>query len=104
MNQELFQTLLAALTPKALAYLARDLEENQAEWQSYPEDAPPAATQQMFQQTLAVIRAAGAARAEAEGLDFAQLVEQAREEQSAEEDWMAQRNQQIRQNWLSDLE
>ncbi|MCK6624645.1 MAG: hypothetical protein L6R45_05660 [Anaerolineae bacterium] len=104
MNETLFQTLLAELTPKALAYLARDLEESQAEWQSYPEDAPPTATQQALQQTLAVVKAAGAARAEAEGLDFAQLIEQAREEQSAEEDWMAQRNQQVRQNWLSDLE
>lgn len=104
MNQELFQTILPMLTSKTLAYLLRDLEDSQAEWRDFPDDAPPLELQQMFQETLAAIRTAGAAQAEAEGLDLAQLVEQARAEQIAEEDWMTQRNQQIRQNWLNDLE
>ncbi len=104
MNQALFQTILTILTPKTLAYLLRDLEENQAEWRDFPDDAPPLELQQAFRETLVVIRTVGVTQAEAEGLDFAQLVEQARAEQAAEEDWMTQRNQQIRQNWLSDLE
>ncbi|NJN94845.1 MAG: hypothetical protein HC875_12470 [Anaerolineales bacterium] len=104
MNQELFQTILNTLASKTLAYLLRDLEESQAEWRDFPGDAPPLELQQAFLETVTAIRTAGAAQAQAEGLDFAQLVEQARAELAAEEDWMAQRNQQIRQNWLSDLE
>ncbi len=104
MNQKLFQTILNILAPKTLAYLLRDLEESQAEWRDFPDDAPSLELQQAFQETLTALRTAGAAQAEAEGLDFAQLIEQARAELAAEEDWMAQRNQQIRQNWLNDLE
>ncbi len=41
--------------------------------------------------------------AAAEGLDFANLLAAAMEEQRREE-WPDQRNRQVRQNWLSDLE
>lgn len=103
MNEELFRALLDTFTPKTLAYLVRDLEESQADWQSYPEDAPPEGMQQALHQTLATLRAIGTERAAAEGLDFAQLLEQAIENQQQEE-WTSQRNRQVRQNWLSDLE
>jgi hypothetical protein len=92
-----------ALSPKTLAYLVRDLEESEADWQYYPESAPPAAIQQALRQTVATLRAMGAVQAGAEGLDFAQLLDQAVADQQ-QEAWTSQRNRQVQQNWLSDLE
>lgn len=103
MNEELFKMILKTLTPQTLAYLVRDLAESQADWQYYPEDAPPAAVQQDWQQTLATLKAIGTERAAAEGLDFATLLEQALADQP-QDDWTQQRNRQVQQNWLNDLQ
>ncbi|MBE7550283.1 MAG: hypothetical protein HS126_04300 [Anaerolineales bacterium] len=103
MNEELFKVILKALTPKTLAYLIRDLEETQADWPYYPEDAPPETLQQELRQRVEAIKALATERAAAEGLDFARLLEQAKEEQRQEE-WSAQRNIQAQQNWLNDLQ
>ena len=65
MNGKLFEILLNALSPKTLAYLIRDLEASQADWRSYPQDAPPEAVQQELTQTLKTIEAVGT------GLDLA---------------------------------
>ncbi|GIK41635.1 MAG: hypothetical protein BroJett011_54680 [Chloroflexota bacterium] len=103
MNQDLFEVTLKVLAPKTLAYLIRDLEETQADWNYYPEDAPPETVQQELRQMLEAIQTLAAERAAAEGLDFARLLQQASEEQRQEE-WSAQRNTQVQQNWLSDLQ
>lgn len=103
MTEELFKLILQALIPKTLAYLVRDLEESQADWQYYPNDAPPDTVQEKMRQTLEVIKTIGAERAAAEGLDFAQLLHQVGEEQQ-QEDWAWQRDRQEQQNWTNDLE
>ena len=103
MNEDLFKVILQALTPKTLAYVIRDLEETQADWRYYPEDAPSETVQQELRQMLATVKNLATERAAADGLDFALLLEQAREEQRQEE-WTSQRNNQAQQNWLSDLQ
>ena len=103
MNEKLFEILLNALSPKTLAYLITDLENSQADWRYYPEDAPPEAIQQELAQTLKTIAAVGTELAEADGLDFSQLRQQAIEEQRQEE-WTWQRDRQEQQNWTNDLE
>ena len=59
MTEELFKLILNTLTPTALAYLARDLAESQADWEYYPEDAPSPVVQMELRQTLEVIKAIG---------------------------------------------
>jgi hypothetical protein len=103
MNGKLFEILLNALSPKTLAYLIRDLEASQVDWRSYPQDAPPESVQQELTQTLKTIEAVGTELAEADGLDFSQLLQQAIEEQRQEE-WTWQRDLQEQQNWTNDLE
>jgi hypothetical protein len=103
MNEELFNVILNALAPKTLAYLIRDLDETQADWRYYSEDAPPEGVQQELQQMLETIKALAIERAAAEGVDFARLLQQANEEQRQEE-WTSQRNTQVQQNWLNDLQ
>jgi len=103
MNEKLFEILLNALSPKTLAYLIRDLEDSQADWRYHPEDAPPEAVQQELTQTLKTIEAVGTELAEADGLDFSQLLQQAIEEQR-QKDWTWQRDRQEQQNWTNDLE
>ncbi len=103
MNEKLFEILLNALSPKTLAYLITDLENSQADWRYYPEDAPLEAVQQELTQTLKTIETVGTELAEAEGLDFSQLLQQAIEEQR-QEDWTWQRDRQEQQNWTNDLE
>jgi hypothetical protein len=83
--------------------LIRDLEETQADWPYYPEDTPPETVQQDLRQMLEAIKIMATERAAAEGLDFARLLEQANAEQRQEE-WSSQRNTQVQQNWLNDLQ
>ena len=103
MNEKLFKSLLKALSPKTLAYLVRDLEDRQADWRYYPEDAPPKTIQEELTQTLQTIKTIGTELAKADGGDFSQLLQQAIEEQRQEE-WAWQRDQQEQQNWTTDLE
>jgi hypothetical protein len=103
MNEDLFKVILKALAPKTLVYVIRDLEETQTDWPYYPEDAPPETLQQELRQILEAIKMLATKRAAAEGLDFARLLEQANEEQRQEE-WSSQRNAQVQQNWLNDLQ
>jgi hypothetical protein len=103
MNEKLFKNLLKALSPKTLAYLVRDLEDRQADWRYYPEDAPPKTIQVELTQTLQTIKAIGIELAEAAGEDFSQLLQQAIEEQRQAE-WAWQRDRQEQQNWTTDLE
>jgi hypothetical protein len=103
MNQKLFELLLHNLSPRTLACLVRDLENSQADWRYYPEDAPPKTVQEALAQTLPIIKATGVELAEANGEDFSQLLQQAIEEQRQEE-WAWQRDQQEQQNWTTDLE
>ncbi len=102
MNESVFKALLNTLKPKTLAYLVRDLTDSQEDWQFYPEDAPPEAIQQELKQALEMMIALGTEQARTEGLDFAQLVQQASAEQQ-QEDWPWQRNRQEQQNWTEDL-
>jgi hypothetical protein len=104
MNQKTFQTLLTLLRPETLAHLVADLEEAQEEWQFYPEDAPPAAVQTSLAQAVVAARQVGAEQVRADNLVFAEMVEQIEQEREEAEDWFRQRNRQVRQNWLSDLE
>lgn len=99
----MFNTLLYALKPKTLAYLVRDWEDYQEDWRYYPEEAPPPHVQQELKQILEQIKTAAPELAAAAGLDFAELLQNAIDEQRQEE-WPDQRNQQVRKNWLSDLE
>jgi hypothetical protein len=102
-SQNFLNTLLHTLKAKTLAYLVRDLEDYQEDWRYYPEEAPPPHIQQELRQILEQLKAAAPERATAEGLDFAKLLQNAIDEQGQEE-WPDQRNQQVRKNWLSDLE
>lgn len=103
MNEDLFNVILEALAPKTLAYVTRDLEELQDDWAYYPEDAPPETRQQELRRLLEAIKTVAAERAAAEGFDFAELLEQVSAEERQEE-WTSQRNRQVQQNWLSDLQ
>lgn len=103
MNDKLFNLIFKALAPKTLAYLARDLEELQADWEYYPEDAPPEPRREELRRLLEAIQILALERAAAEGFDFAELLEQASAEERQEE-WTSQRNNQVQQNWLSDLQ
>ncbi len=102
MDETLFKTLLAALTPHTLAYLARDLGERQLDWEYDPDDAPPEALRHELNRVLQLIIITGEESAQAEGLDFSQLLQQTAAER-LKEDWPWQRNQQVSDNWLSDL-
>jgi hypothetical protein len=103
MKENLFNLVLDSLQLQTLAYLAGDLQDRLEDWQYYPEDAPPEPLQQELRQTLQGIVAAGAKRAEIVGLDFAELVAQAAPNRD-QDDWRWQRNQQVQQNWTSDLQ
>lgn len=103
MNDELFNLILNGLAPKTLAYLARDLEELEADWEYYPEAAPPETHRQELRQLLEAVQILALERAAAEGFDFAELLEQASAEERQDE-WTSQRNSQVQQNWLSDLQ
>jgi len=101
MNQDLFQTLLATLRPQTLAQIAVDLEDALEDWQFYPEEAPPADVRQALQQALSFAVETGTAKAQAQKIDFQQLLEQLREARDAE-DWSQERARQERQNWFKD--
>jgi len=103
MDDQLFETLLDALSPNTLARLLVDLEEAQEDWQHYPEDAPPEAVRQQLAQTLALIAKIGSNRTGADATGFEQLVDQIKEERYSE-NWLQERNRQARQNWLQDYE
>ena len=103
MDATRFQVMLHCLKPTTLAYLARDLAASQADWRSYPEEAPPEAIRQALAQTREAIVALGTKLAEAEGLDFQQMLRQAIEAEQ-QEDWAWQRDRQEQQNWTQDLE
>ena len=103
MNQKLFQTLLTILHPHTLAQIVVDLEEAREDWQLYPEEAPPEGVRKDLGKTLELVRKVGAEQAQAEGVDFEQLVEQILDARHTA-DWSQERNRQVRENWLKDLE
>jgi hypothetical protein len=103
MNEILFNTLLQALTPQTLAYLARDIGQRQLDWEYNPIGAPPEALRHALNQALDLITMMGDELARAEGLDFSQLLQQTVEMQQQKE-WPWLHNQQVSDNWLSDLE
>jgi hypothetical protein len=102
MDETLFKTLLQALTPQTLAHLACDLGERQLDWDYDPADAPPEALRHDLNRVLQLITTTGEAAARAEGLDFNRLLEQTGQTRRQDE-WAWQRNQQVSDNWLSDL-
>jgi hypothetical protein len=104
MNDLFLKEILKSLQPKTLAYIARDLKDQQDDWCYYPAEAQSARVQQALGQFLEVVTIVGTEAAASEGLDFSQLLSQANEEQQQQDDWRWQRNQQVRQNWTGDLE
>ena len=102
MDETLLKTLLTALSPQTLAYLARDLGERQLDWEYDSADAPPEALRHELNRVLQLITTTGEELAQTEGLDFSQLLQQTAAER-LQEDWPWQRNQQVSDNWLSDL-
>jgi len=103
MNNEFLQTLLNQLTPPTLARIVVDLEQAQEDWASFPETVPTQAEQQALVAALAIIREIGQTQARSEGLDFEEVIEQAKVEQD-EADWQAERDRQEVDNWLSDFD
>ncbi len=103
MNQKLFQTLLATLYPHTLAQMVVDLEEAQEDWRYYPENAPPEEVGKELLDALRLVRNTGVEQARAEGIDFDRLVEQILDARDRA-DWTQERNRQVRENWLKDLE
>jgi len=103
MNEELLQVIFRALKPKTLAYLVRDLEEAQDDWEYYPEEAPAPPLRAALDQTIKTLVGLGTAAAEVEQADFQRILAQARAELEQEE-WLSQRDAQERQNWTADLE
>lgn len=97
-NNQLLQTLLNTLSPNGLASVAVDLENSVEDWEFYPEDAPPENIRQELTQLLEQILKRGREHAP----NFDDLLEEARNAQDAD-DWISGRNQQVRQNWYSDL-
>lgn len=94
--------LLEILQPITLAHLVVDLEEAQDDWKYYPETAPGEEVRAALLAQLDNLRVVGTKRAHAEGLDFALLLEQVREQRAQQTDFQAQRNRQSRDNWFSD--
>jgi hypothetical protein len=103
MNPELFNLLLKALQPATLAYLVRDLEDYRVDWRYYPEQAPAPAQQQALLQILENLKTYAAELAQAEGLNFYDLLQAAIDEQH-QGDWASQRDRQEQENWTQDLE
>lgn len=103
LNTPLFETLIAFLQPQTLARMVIDLEEALEDWQYYPEDAPPETVRQEVAQILEYLIESGTAKAGASDLDFQMLLEQARNQQRAE-DWPMERDSQEKENWLKDYE
>lgn len=103
MNEQLFTTLLNHLQLKTLAAIIVDLEEAQEAWQYYAGDAPPDTVRQDLMNIRELVAQLGTARAKTEQLDFPELLEQVREAQQ-DDDWLAERNRQNRENWYKDYE
>ena len=103
MNDDLFKTMLNYLTPKTVAYMVRDLQAGQEDWNYYPEEAPSETVKQELVQTLQLLTDFGTKLAALEGLSFQQILQQALLEQQQEE-WAWQRDLQEQQNWTNDLE
>lgn len=103
MKLDVFITLLGALRPTTLAHLAVDLEEAAADWETYPENAPDAATQQALTALHQQVVEQGGNRAAADRQDFDELLAQVRDERD-QENWLVQRNRQTRQNWFEDYQ
>lgn len=103
MNQKQLQNLLTTLRARTLAQMVVDLEDAQEDWQYYPEDAPPAEVGQALDKILKLVRNIGAKQARAEGVDFDRLIEQILDARDRA-DWTQERNRQVRENWLKDLE
>jgi hypothetical protein len=99
MDESLFRVLLTTLRPATLAAMLADLQEAQAEWQHYPEEAPALTTQEALLQIAALISEIG----QNQTPNFQQLVEQA-QVQKAEQSWAEERDQQEVENWLSDFD
>jgi hypothetical protein len=105
MDTELLNSLFKLLQSQTLAHMLVDLEEAEEEWQHYPAQAPSEEIAKKLRQARLLIAEAGAARARAEGLDFQQTLEQARDRRDADaEDWLLTRNRQTRENWYKDYE
>ena len=98
MNNQVLQILLNTLSPNGLAAVAADLENSVEDWEFYPEDAPPENIRQELARLLEEILKRGREHAS----NFDDLLEEARNAQDAD-DWISGRNQQVRQNWYSDL-
>lgn len=98
LNTHLLQTFLNTLSPVALAAVAADLENSVEDWEFYPEDAPPENIRQELTRLLEQILKRGREQTP----NFDDLLDEARSAQDAD-DWISGRNQQVRQNWYSDL-
>jgi hypothetical protein len=103
MPNTLFENLLTVLTPTTLAALVVDVEEAQADWARFPAEAPDPSGQAALAPLPAELTRLGEERAAAEGLDFAALLEQARDARTGDE-WLAERNRRTQQNWFSDYQ
>lgn len=103
MNDKIFRAMVSTLTPHTLAGIVVNLEDAEGDWEFYPEEAPPADVRQALQEMLAHLITIGAQQAETQHQDFDQLLEQIRTRQD-EDEWQEDRDRQVRQNWLSDLQ
>jgi hypothetical protein len=103
MEQDRLEICLDYLQPQTLAHILADLDEAAEDWGYYPEAAPPQTAQELLKQIRVLIVKWGFQQAQAEGLDFEQILDQIKTER-AEKDWLRERNQQDRENWYSDYQ
>lgn len=102
-NWQTLKTFLNTLQPNTLARMVIDIEDAQDDWEHYPEEAPSAATRKQINQVLGYIMKLGVDWGETADFDFAEMIEQVRAEQPAD-DWLLERDQQDQENWTQDLQ
>jgi hypothetical protein len=80
-----------------------DLEEAQVEWAHDPEPAPSEDDRLKVNQVLSLIMILGAERSATADFDFAHLIEDLRAEH-LDENWLGERNRQVREHWYDDYQ
>ena len=103
MNWQTLKILLNTLQPNTLARLVIDIEDAQEDWEHYPEEAPSVAARKQINQVLGHITKLGVDWGETADFDFAEMIEQIRESQPAD-DWLLERDKRDQENWTKDLQ
>ncbi|HMR67064.1 MAG TPA: hypothetical protein PKE64_23890 [Anaerolineae bacterium] len=103
MDWDSLKFVLNTLQPGTLARMVIDIEETQEAWEHDLDQAPSEDNKLKLNQVLGLIMTLGTEWGETADFDFAQLIEDLRVEH-LDENWLGERNQQVRENWYEDYQ